>query len=202
MSALTITLMITHAVVSLALIIIVLLQQGKQQGLSGAIAGAGETFFGKNKARTIDAMLKKFTTVVAALFIVNSIGLYFAMAQETPMAPPNLDFDVGDMMNEPQAPQIIGSVDADGNITDNATGEIMEGFSADGAGNILDADGNVINWLFADGNGDVWMDLSALTDGMDNMIIDDGASEPDNTGAGDNGEANEETPNNNGDGEE
>ena len=64
---------IIHVVISLALIIIVLLQHGKQQGLSGAIAGGAETFFGKNKGRTIDAMLKKFTAVVAILFIISSV---------------------------------------------------------------------------------------------------------------------------------
>lgn len=67
------TLTIIHVVISLALVIVVLLQHGKQQGLSGAIAGGAETFFGKNKGRTIDAMLKKFTAVVAILFIVSSV---------------------------------------------------------------------------------------------------------------------------------
>lgn len=67
------TLTIIHVVISLALVIVVLLQHGKQQGLSGAIAGGAETFFGKNKGRTIDAMLKKFTAVIAILFIVSSV---------------------------------------------------------------------------------------------------------------------------------
>lgn len=66
---------IIHVVISLALVIVVLMQHGKQQGLSGAIAGGAETFFGKNKGRTVDAMLKKFTAVVAVLFIVSSIVL-------------------------------------------------------------------------------------------------------------------------------
>ena len=68
-------LIIIHAIISLALVIVVLLQHGKQQGLSGAIAGGAETFFGKNKGRTIDAMLKKFTSVIAALFIISSLAL-------------------------------------------------------------------------------------------------------------------------------
>ncbi len=66
---------IIHVIISVALVIVVLMQHGKQQGLSGAIAGGAETFFGKNKGRTVGAMLKKFTAVVAILFVVSSILL-------------------------------------------------------------------------------------------------------------------------------
>ncbi len=68
-------LIIIHVIISLVLIVVVLMQHGKQQGLSGAIAGGAETFFGKNKGRTIDAALKKVTAVVAILFVVSSIAL-------------------------------------------------------------------------------------------------------------------------------
>ncbi len=68
-------LIIIHVIISLLLIVVVLMQHGKQQGLSGAIAGGAETFFGKNKGRTIDAVLKKITVVFAILFIVSSIVL-------------------------------------------------------------------------------------------------------------------------------
>ncbi len=68
-------LIIIHVIISLVLIITVLMQHGKQQGLSGAIAGGAETFFGKNKGRTIDAVLKKVTAVVAVLFVVSSVVL-------------------------------------------------------------------------------------------------------------------------------
>lgn len=75
-------LIIVHVIISLALIIVVLMQHGKQQGLSGAIAGGAETFFGKNKGRTVDAMLKKFTSVIAALFIISSVTLAFVSVSE------------------------------------------------------------------------------------------------------------------------
>ncbi len=68
-------LVIIHVVISVVLVAVVLMQHGKQQGLSGAIAGGAETFFGKNKGRTIDAMLKKFTAVMAVLFIISSLAL-------------------------------------------------------------------------------------------------------------------------------
>ena len=60
---------------ALFLIIAVLLQNGKSKGLSGTISGGAETFFGKNKARTIDGMLEKATGIVAILFVVTSIVL-------------------------------------------------------------------------------------------------------------------------------
>lgn len=69
------TLIVIHVIISLILIVTVLMQHGKQQGLSGAIAGGAETFFGKNKGRTIDAILKKVTAVVAILFVASSIAL-------------------------------------------------------------------------------------------------------------------------------
>jgi preprotein translocase subunit SecG len=64
---------------SLSIIVIVLLQSGKSAGLSGAIAGGAETFFGKNKGRTIDALLSKYTSAAAILFLVTSVVLYLLM---------------------------------------------------------------------------------------------------------------------------
>ncbi len=71
----TIALTIVHVILSVLLIAIVLFQSGNEQGLSGSIGGASESFFGKNKARTMDAMLAKCTSIIAALFIATSIVL-------------------------------------------------------------------------------------------------------------------------------
>lgn len=65
---------VVEVIASLFLIITVLLQPSKQQGL-GAIEGGADTFFGANKARGIDAILPKITTVVAVLFIVLAVAL-------------------------------------------------------------------------------------------------------------------------------
>ncbi|ACL76594.1 preprotein translocase subunit SecG [Ruminiclostridium cellulolyticum] len=67
---------VLHIIFALSIIIIVLLQSGKQAGLSGSIAGGAETFFGKNKGRTIDALLGKYTAFAAIAFLVTSIALY------------------------------------------------------------------------------------------------------------------------------
>lgn len=55
---------------SIAIIAIVLLQEGKSAGLSGAIAGGADTFFGKNKGRTMEAKLVKWTKVISISFFV------------------------------------------------------------------------------------------------------------------------------------
>ena len=66
---------ILHVIISLAMVVIVLLQSGKSAGLSGTIAGGAETFFGKNKGRTLDAILSKYTSVVAVAFLITSVVL-------------------------------------------------------------------------------------------------------------------------------
>ena len=68
--ALGIVLIIT----SIALIAIVLLQEGRSAGLSGAIAGGAETFLGKNKSKTIEQTLVNITKVLASVFFVLSLG--------------------------------------------------------------------------------------------------------------------------------
>lgn len=55
---------------SVILVVIVLMQQSREAGLSGAIAGASESFFGKNKSRTLDAKLAKITKILATFFFV------------------------------------------------------------------------------------------------------------------------------------
>ena len=70
-----IALMVVHVILALVLIATVLLQSGRTAGLSGSISGGAETFFGKNKARTMEGMLSKLTSIVAFLFIITSFVL-------------------------------------------------------------------------------------------------------------------------------
>ena len=70
MTALQYVLAICTILVSLVIIVLVLLQESKQQGLSGAIAGAADTFFGKNKGRTMEAKLVKFTKIFGTIFFI------------------------------------------------------------------------------------------------------------------------------------
>ena len=68
MEILKIVLTILEVIASVALIAVVMLQSGKSAGLSGAIGGAAETFFGKNKARSLEAKLQKMTVGVSIAF--------------------------------------------------------------------------------------------------------------------------------------
>ena len=54
----------------------VLLQSGKQAGLSGSISGGAETFFGKEKGKTLDKLFSKLTTIVAIIFTLLVIIVY------------------------------------------------------------------------------------------------------------------------------
>lgn len=58
------------------LIVAVLMQHGKDHGLSGTIAGGAETFFGKDKGTRIDRMLGRLTTIVGILFVVIVVVVY------------------------------------------------------------------------------------------------------------------------------
>lgn len=82
MTALKYVIVGIQIVLSLILVVVVLFQHGSQRGLSGSIAGGAETFFGKNKGRTIDAKLKRWTAVVAVLFLISSIALNIVIDQE------------------------------------------------------------------------------------------------------------------------
>ena len=61
---------IIQVLTSLFLISVVLLQSGKNAGLSGAIAGVADSFMSKNKATSLDARLARATKWVAAVFVV------------------------------------------------------------------------------------------------------------------------------------
>lgn len=61
---------IVLVLLSVAIIVLVLLQEGKSAGLSGAIAGGAETFFGKNKSRTMESKLVLITKIIAISFFV------------------------------------------------------------------------------------------------------------------------------------
>lgn len=60
-------------VVSLIIIAVILLQQGRRAGINGAISGGADTFLSKNKARTVDASLARWTKYIAVLFFLLAI---------------------------------------------------------------------------------------------------------------------------------
>ncbi len=74
MGALRVFLTIVFIVVCIAITVLVLMQEGKSAGL-GAISGAAESYWGKNKGRSMEGMLVKLTKVCAVLFIVLAVIL-------------------------------------------------------------------------------------------------------------------------------
>lgn len=68
-------LLIVYIIVCVALTIVVLMQEGKQAGLTGAISGAAETYWGKNKGRSMEGGLLLATKILAVLFVLISIVL-------------------------------------------------------------------------------------------------------------------------------
>lgn len=74
MGVLGIVLGVVLALVSVAIIVVIILQEGNQQGL-GVVTGAADSYFSKNKARSIDAFLSRWTKVFAAVFVLFVIVL-------------------------------------------------------------------------------------------------------------------------------
>lgn len=74
MGALRVILTILYIFDCVALVIVVLMQEGKAAGL-GAISGAAETYWGKNKGRSMEGMLVKVTKLLAVAFILFAIAL-------------------------------------------------------------------------------------------------------------------------------
>ena len=75
------TLMIVLLIVDcIALVTVVLLQEGKSNGLSGAISGGAEQLFGKQKQRGVDLFLHRLTIILAVIFFLIMIGIsYFGL---------------------------------------------------------------------------------------------------------------------------
>ena len=61
---------IIFAIDCIALTVVVLMQEGKQQGLGGTISGAADTYWGRNKGRSMEGRLVTGTKILVALFII------------------------------------------------------------------------------------------------------------------------------------
>ncbi len=74
MQALRIVLAIIFIIICIALVILVLMQEGRSAGL-GALSGAAESYWGKNKARSMEGALVTITKCLAAGFIILAVVL-------------------------------------------------------------------------------------------------------------------------------
>ena len=75
MEILKTVLIVLEAICSIALIVIVLLQSGKEAGLTGALTGASETYLSKNKKGNLDAILASATKWVALVWVLLTLAL-------------------------------------------------------------------------------------------------------------------------------
>ncbi len=66
--------------VCLALVLLVVFQEGNDKGM-GVIGGGADTFFGKEKGRAIDSKLKKITSFLAIAFATLTIVLYLILSR-------------------------------------------------------------------------------------------------------------------------
>lgn len=71
----TIFVTVLQVLTGIALILAVLIQSGKNAGLSGSIAGVADTFMAKGKAKSVDAKLARATKWIGAAFVVLTLAL-------------------------------------------------------------------------------------------------------------------------------
>ena len=74
MEALRVVINIIFILVCVALTVLVLMQEGKSAGL-GSISGAAETYWGRNKGRSMEGMLVKITKILAVVFMLLAVVL-------------------------------------------------------------------------------------------------------------------------------
>ena len=72
---LEIILTVFQTICSVALIIVVLLQSGKEAGLSGALSGSSDSYMNKNKSGSLDKLLAKSTKWIALVWVVLTLVL-------------------------------------------------------------------------------------------------------------------------------
>lgn len=75
METLRLILLILEVVTSVAMVVVIMLQSGKESGLSGAISGNSETYMGKGKTKSLDAKLASATKWIALVWILVTMGL-------------------------------------------------------------------------------------------------------------------------------
>jgi len=80
MKVFAIVLGVIDIVICIALVLLVVFQEGNDKGM-GVIGGGADTFFGKEKGRTIDKKLKRFTSLLAIVFAIVTVVLYLIIAR-------------------------------------------------------------------------------------------------------------------------
>ena len=74
MAVLRTILTVIFVIICIALTVLVLMQEGKSQGL-GSISGMADTYWGKNKGRSMEGNLVKWTKILTVVFFLLAIVL-------------------------------------------------------------------------------------------------------------------------------
>lgn len=75
MGILRTVLTVLFVLICIVITVVVLLQEGKSAGLSGSISGAAESYWGKNKGRSMEGKLEKITKILVVAFFIVAIVL-------------------------------------------------------------------------------------------------------------------------------
>jgi len=71
-------LIILMTVISIAIVVVVMMQEGESGGVSAISGGSSDTFYGKNKGRSKEQILKRITLILGAVMLVISV-VFFAL---------------------------------------------------------------------------------------------------------------------------
>ena len=129
MDTITIVLTVAEILVSVALIVVILMQSKNASGLTGALGGMGQTntYWDKNKGRSLEGKLTKYTKILAALFII--IGLAISFMTSTSLNSGVTD----DSANSDTGIEIVTDDADSADSADNATAPELEVVPNDGA---------------------------------------------------------------------
>ena len=129
MSALSIIVDIVLILISIILIVTVLMQEGQRQGL-GAIGGGAETFFGKNKAKSMEGKLQRYTKIAAAIFIVLAIAATIItshMSKAPAASSEPIELEAGEEAVEEAAEEAEEAVEEGAEAAEEAAETVEEG---------------------------------------------------------------------------
>lgn len=149
-------------IMGIFLIVSVLMQSSKDHRLSGSIAGGAETFFGKQKGKTLDAMFNKLTTIVTIIFVVLVLVLYVMQ--------PSLESLMADQYTE-----LDTETEQDAALTDGENADVADddADAADDDTDVADDDADVAN-----GDAENADNAEAADDAdTDADVVDDAADE-------------------------
>ncbi|MDI9489769.1 MAG: preprotein translocase subunit SecG [Clostridiaceae bacterium] len=76
MGVLTIIIAVVDMIIALALVVLVISQEGSSQGMGSSIEGGSDTFFGSGQARSKEHFQKRLTAIFAILFAILTVVLY------------------------------------------------------------------------------------------------------------------------------